>query len=700
MALSTRQRGIRAGLLALGFTCALAAASSAEAATYYFSNCAAGGAGTQANPYCLDPAGIGKKISFQYLMDGAAPDVAAGDTIALCAGPCDGTGSATYGMQTSGTTSSGGYSYVFAPRVSGTASSPITITAHTGEAVVLSGDSNQNGIPDAGEPQVMLTNVTGTAANKSWYVIKNLTFEKVSQIMFYINNNPANWTFDNIEVRYSTTEMWNGGSIADAGCDNEHGGYVFKLADLQGPLIIRNSRFHHICGAVHRHTVNQSLSASVLSENNEYYNVGVVTNNFQGRNETWRGNYIHDFVDGITIEEDMKDIVIEDNIIACPGDYKTYSDGRCGRAIHISDGDNGPASAGKTKNITIRRNKIYGRVDGQFGGSQWGYFLCALRVTATNNTEPINVLIENNMIWHHLSWSSDPICAAGIGVETNRREVTIQNNTVYDSSNGIALDATVPGIAYTVRDNLLIRANKGGANKPEMVIAANASGSIVRNNNINSDGQGDPVMTVAGTNYSCSQMASYQSGNKCSATTFVRTTGVVKDWDLHLPSTDTANRSAGMAGASEDIDKTPRGSAPIDIGADEYGGSVGVTATLAVQSGGSPAPQSNGTWMLKGGSYGLTLTTSAPVVSVPGPITLTASGGGTSQWTLTGAVPGNLFTGTLTVGTSLAEGNATLTLPTGTLDDGLGNRGQLITTGSAAVIDRTPPAAPTGVRTQ
>jgi hypothetical protein len=675
-----------------------AASSRAEATTYYFSNCATGGAGTQSNPYCLDPGGIGKKISFAYMMDGQAPEVAAGDTIALCAGACDGTGSATYGLDPTGTTSQNSYSYVFAPRVSGTATAPITITAFAGESVVLSGDTNQDGIPQTTEPQVMLTDVTTNAANKAWYVIKNLTFEKVSQIMFYINNNPANWTFDNIEVRYSTTEMWNGGNIADVGCDNQTGGYVFKLADLQAPLTIKNSRFHHICGAVHRHTVNQALTASVLSENNEYYNVSVVTNNFQGRNETWRGNYVHDFIDGITIEEDMKDIVIEDNIVACPGDYKVYVDGRCGRGIHISDGDNGPASAGKTKNITIRRNKLYGRIDGQYGSTTWGYFLCALRVTATNNTEPINVVIENNMIWHHLSWSSDTSCSAGIGVNTNRSEVTIQNNTVYDSSNGIGLDATVAGIAYTVRDNLLIRANKGGQNKPEMVIGANAAGTIVRNNNLNSDGQGDPVMTVGGTNYGCSQMASYQTGNKCAATTFVRTTGVVKDWDLHLPSTDTANRNAGILGATDDIDKAPR-LAPVDIGADEMGAG-GLSATLALQSGGQPVPSLNGASLLKAGSYTVTLSPSASVITVPGPLTLTTSGGGTVLVPLAGIVPGAQFTGSFTVSTGAAEGNATFSLPAASLDDGLGNHGQVLTSGALVVIDVTPPAAPTGVRTQ
>ena len=690
-----RLYAIAAGLLvSLGL-----AVRPADAASYFFSNCAVGGAGTQSNPWCLDPAGSGAKTSFRNLMDGASPEVAAGDTIYLCAGACDGSGSATYNLGVSGTTSNG-YSYTFGPIVSGTASSPITITSWPGENVVLSGDTNGNGVPDTNEPQVLVTNMNQGGRDKSWYVWKNLTFERVRENMFYINANPANWTFDNIEVRYTNDLMWNGGNIYDVGCNNETGGFVFKLADLAAPLTIKNSRFHHICGAVHRYTVNKVTGAQVLHLNNEYYNISTVDNEFQGRNVTWRGNYLHDFYDGISMEEDMQGIVIEDNIVACPGDYKVSFDGRCGTGITINDGNNGASAGGRTKDIIIRRNKVYGSIDGVYAGSGLGYFFCAVTIIATNDTEPINILVENNMIWHHRSWSEDYICAAGIGIKTNRSEVTVQNNTVYDSSYGIVLDAYVPGIAYTVRNNLLIRANKGNSNRQEMLVFANAVNSVIRNNNLHSDGQGDPVLTVNGTNYNCSQMASFQTGNKCAATTFVRTTGTVKDWDLHLPSTDTANRNAGMAGPADDIDKAPRGAAPIDLGADEYGGSGSLSATLALQSGGQPAPQVSGAWALKAGTYGVSMTTSSPVIVVPTPLTFTAAGGGTTLVTLAGAVPGTTFTGSFTVGSGTAEGNGAFTLPANVLDDGQGNRGSTIVVGAAAIIDRTPPASPTGVRTQ
>ena len=699
MGTEARPMGHRALMAAFALTAALAwSGAPAYATSWYFSNCATGGAGTQANPYCLDPAGTGNQTSFEYLMDGAPPDAAAGDTINLCAGACDGTGTGTYYLGVSGTTSSNSLTYVFAPVVSGTQSSPITIQAFPGETVILSGDTNGDGIPEANEPDVLITDVTNAGQNRAWYVWKNLIFEKSRTHFFYLNANPANWTFDNIEARYLGANMWNGGNLADIGCGNDIlANYVFKVADLAGNLTIRNSRIHHICGAAHRHTVNQSTSAVILAENNEYYNVESVTNNFMGRNETWRGNYVHDFYDGITIEDDMKSIVIEDNVVACYGDYKVSADGRCARAIHVSDGDNGPASAGKTKDVIIRRNKVYGRIVGQYGGTSVGYFMCAIRLTATNNTEPINVTIENNMVWHHQTWESDPICMGGIGVNTNRSEVTVQNNTVYDAVYGIAADATVSGVAYTIRDNLAIRANQNGRNMVELWIGPNAAGSVVRNNNLNSDGQGDPVMTIGTTNYNCSQVSGYQSGNKCGATTFVRVTGAVKDWDLHLVATDTVNKDAGTTGAADDIDKTTR-TPPIDIGADEIGSSV--TATLVLTASGQQAPSSGGTYLLKAGTYAVTLTSSVNVVSVPNSLVFTDSAGGLVAVVLSGGVPGSVFSGTMTVGSSVAEGNGGFSLAAAALNDGLGNTGNQITSGRTALVDRTPPAAPTGLRTQ
>jgi hypothetical protein len=698
---ATRQGGRRlpvwpalGALLFLGLS-----GAPASAASYYFSNCAQGGAGTLANPYCLDPDGSGKKASIAYLMDGVAPDVGPGDTIYLCAGACDGTGTATYNLGVQGTTTSG-TTYAIAPVVSGTQASPITIQAYPGETVILSGDTNGNGVADATEPDDLVTNLTTAGANKAWYVWKNLTFERIKTIAFYLNANPANWTFDNIEVRYVGPTMWSGQDLNAVGCDNQQNNYAFKVADLAAPLTIRNSRFHHICGFAHRNTVNDSTTASMLIEKNEYYNVSDVSNDFIGRNVTYRGNYVHDCIDGIGVEENMKNVVLEDNVFSCPGVYKVTPDGRCYVAIDVDDGNNG--TGGTTKGITIRRNRIYGTVDGQFGGTTSGWFLCPLQFTATNTTESINSVIENNMIWHVWSPSSSELCAAGIGVNTNRSEVTIQNNTVYDATYGIAADATVAGVAYTIRNNLLVRANKNGSNRVELWIGPNAANSSITYNNLDPDGQGDPVMTIAGTNYNCNQIASFQTGNKCGSASFVKTSGAVNTWDLHLASTDTSNRDVWTVGPTDDIDKGAR-NLPSDIGADEYGSVASSAPTAAVtltDQAGQAVPVRTGIFQLKAGTYGVKVVTTAPVVAVPTPLTFTDSGGHAFSVTLSGTTPGVQFTGTLTVDASVVEGSAAFSLGTGALDDGQGNVGNQIASGNLALVDMTPPAAPKGVATQ
>jgi hypothetical protein len=54
----------------------------------------------------------------------------------------------------------------------------------------------------------------------------------------------------------------------------------------------------------------------------------------------------------------------------------------------------------------------------------------------------------------------------------------------------------------------------------------------------------------------------------------------------------------------------------------------------------------------------------------------------------------------MSVGTSVAEGSGSFSLAAGALNDGLGDTGNAITSGRTVIVDRTPPAAPTGLRTQ
>lgn len=90
--------------------------------------------GTLNDPFCLAPTSLqgDTRFSVALLSDGvdSGPynsEFVAGDTAYLCAGACDGTGSATYYLQpSSGTT------WLY-PRVAGTAGNPVSIKIYPGE---------------------------------------------------------------------------------------------------------------------------------------------------------------------------------------------------------------------------------------------------------------------------------------------------------------------------------------------------------------------------------------------------------------------------------------------------------------------------------------------------------------------------------------------------------------------------------------
>jgi hypothetical protein len=125
-----------------------------------------------------------------------------------------------------------------------------------------------------------------------------------------------------------------------------------------------------------------------------------------------------------------------------------------------------------------------------------------------------------------------------------------------------------------------------------------------------------------------------------------------------------------------------------EIGAVEFGAaSSTVTASIALSD---PSPTA-------GGNVGVTLTTSVPVVSLPGPLTFRDSAGSSTSIQLTGTVPGSVFSGLFVVDSGVADGLGTFSLPTGSLVDGSGNTGNTITSGGQTITDRTPPVRPVGV---
>jgi hypothetical protein len=538
------------------------------ASDYYFSNCATGGAGDLVDPYCLDPDGDGIDESIEFLMDGTGVEVGPGDTIFLCAGACDGAGSTAYLLE-----------QTITPTADGTPASPITIQAFPGETVALDGGARQGA--SSGLNSVINQNAFNPGVH--WYVWKDIIFEHSKERMIHLRD-PQGWVFDNIEVRY-TGYLQSDISVCAANCDGKSvpgkTSYAFFVKDLNaGDFTVRNSRFHHICAMVFRNNNNRT-TGTYLIENNTFYNSREINNDFDVTNQVWRNNVVWD-TGGFSPEDRNENIIIEDNNISCRGTYDILCDGSCNHAIKVSDGDLG--SGGTSKNITLRRNRVWATnaVQGELGCTQAeedlgqcvhepGWFRLAIQVIATNNSEPINIVIENNMVWHR--WpglrSGDDLTHAGISVSTNRNEVYIQNNTIYDSDHGISVNGIGGNRSYTIRNNLIIMSNNDGVSQEGIWIGPNATASQFFNNNIHGGGLGGPIIYRDGTEIDCAEIGSFGTGNKCGSTTFLNVSGPISDWDLHLPANDTVNKDAGTAGAADDIDRHVRVTASTDIGADE-----------------------------------------------------------------------------------------------------------------------------------
>jgi hypothetical protein len=136
----------------------------------------------------------------------------------------------------------------------------------------------------------------------------------------------------------------------------------------------------------------------------------------------------------------------------------------------------------------------------------------------------------------------------------------VQNNTVYDSSYGIA----VRNASHLIRNNLVVQAGR-----MVILVDTNASGSTVEYNNMHYGNKTNPVLQVGGKTYDCAGPFP-GTGNICAATAFVNVSGTKDTWNLHLIAADTVNKGRGTRGATDDIDRQLRSGAT-DIGADQIG---------------------------------------------------------------------------------------------------------------------------------
>src|SRR5262245_19189683 len=396
-----------------------------------------GGSGTKTAPYCLDPGGTGKNTSFSFLADGAAPELAAGDTVYLCAGACDGSGSSTYGLENTGTNDLCG-NYFFEPRVSGTSSSPITIRNYPGETVTLRGDKNGKGVADPGEVNHMVTNTNG----RGWYRIVGLRFYRSTQDMFCGRGSGfPDWTFDGLDVSESDANTW--GVTAGIGTITpvdtcgaaSHGAYCFYITNNTGSVTISNSLIHTCCYSAIRFVASPN-SGSLTVNNNEFYDASTSVEFWNTSHVTVSNNNIHDVYVGVQVEDRVHDVLVEGNTISCLGQYAPRNDGRCGQAIAVNNGDNNDPTDtfngkyNQNHDIIVRQNKIYASnaksplaYSGQFnGGIAW-----SSDCLDSKGCTAINGLIENNMVWGVRTLFNGHVFTRGAIDVSSNKPITVSN---------------------------------------------------------------------------------------------------------------------------------------------------------------------------------------------------------------------------------------------------------------------------------
>ena len=579
--------------------------------------------GTWPNPWCLAPEPSGLRDSFEEMMDGGTgtaltTDLVAGDRILLCAGFCDGTSTAVFHLQShdayqnSESCGSPTARSVFDYQANG----PIAIEPYcigsSCETVVLDGDADADNTYDSGEATHLVNTgscVAGVFSGKGDYIwdgdppntgTAHIIVQKAVTALVYDQGLPSGKTnlYKGLELRYQGDTLFpctgddcdnvaNDGvgvtpGAGSVGCVQFDSGAFVVTREL-GTVTMTKGRYHHLCFAALRSNNNcNGTQASGCTDgvtalnftDNEIWNAGAVTNSHQARNALFARNYAHDTQWGIGFEEQYVDSRIEDNRVACLGEYDVNSTGgevgKCTVGIEVTDGDNPPsdgcADVGgnegvcTTTNVIVQRNKVY-----QAGN---GKFTTGIKFVAHNSSGTLGTsAVVNNMVWNVQKSSS---CTSG-DAETSLAvlsvdPVLVESNTVYGSK----CPVTLGGAAHTFIDNLVT----SGVNSEFLVTASAASSDITYNVLYDTSGT---IATVNGAAYSCATVPTIQNNNRCSACAFAALpTGPASNWDLsavlHLSPSDAVCRNTGTSGPTDDIDRQDRTGVTAgvtDVGADE-----------------------------------------------------------------------------------------------------------------------------------
>jgi hypothetical protein len=326
--------------------------------------------GTIDNPWCLDPASVGIRNSFEFLMDGTGTELASGDTVMLCAGNCDGTGSATYYIEPHATAhqtrGDGSVLYVaFDPKVGTTtpATTIVNIQAYPGENVTVSGDSNHD-----------FHYTHGVDADRFWdsyestgstthagYAFSGFTVERFAdRVVNTAQVDGGSTVFSDMTFQHNgaggSAGIGDGafvnidGGTFQMGCTNtnakrdgingsvdDYAVFIFGGNKNGASLSVTYSTIRYNCELTSRTNGNcydgssfnsatavelcdpATSAAGLTFDHDTIYGVFGLQNGHQGRGWTWTNNLIYDFFEGITMEENTQANVITDNSISCRG---------------------------------------------------------------------------------------------------------------------------------------------------------------------------------------------------------------------------------------------------------------------------------------------------------------------------------------------------------------------------------------------
>lgn len=371
--------------------------------------CNAGTAGTVGDPYCLNPDGDAKNESFAYISDGTGAEVAAGETIYLCAGACDHAGTTITDVAHDYSSwvmddlfvadcgNSNNSKTLFIPRVSGTEANPITVRNYPGEVIAITGDlNNDNAYTQDTDADCF---AVGDAA-RSWWIWygsdvgtatdgtqKGLQFIKFQKVGFEMRVGAPNWTWEGI--RFDKYGWWTWANadlsvpptkgIGTVGCGGNHSvdaedQMAIRILQNSGPTTITNSHFERTCRMAIRYINNPDPLASLVVSCNTSNDTDHFFDAWSAKNLTITGNHIDDSDVGIAADNRVENVVITDNVIRCTGrrapSVASYF-GRCDYGITVdtgtfSLGGNCPTQAtinGSQRNILVARNTVWSSTD-------------------------------------------------------------------------------------------------------------------------------------------------------------------------------------------------------------------------------------------------------------------------------------------------------------------------------------------------